>query len=160
MPLETPEEKKNAIKWFINQAKTYGVVVVSAFGTAWGIAQYYLEDYVTDTVHKVLDEKGSNKSFREILGEQMNIPTDVVPYHLTEKLSTIDSILVEVTNFENKYKKHLDFQLRISPIYRFIDEDGIHWWMGPDRRPHGVLFDHDTAWVVYSNRKVVVGNPY
>jgi len=160
MPLKTPEEKKNAVKWIINQLKIFGTTIVVGLGSVWGIAQYYLEDYVTETVHKVLEEKGANKSFREILGEQLDIPTDIVPYHLTEKLNTIDSILVEVSEFEDKYKKHLDFQLRISPMYRFIDEDGIEWWMGPDRRPHGVLFDEGKAWCVYSNRKVIIGDSY
>jgi len=160
MPLKTPEEKKNAVKWLINQVKVFGATIAVAFGTVWGIAQVYLEDYVTETVHQVLEEKGATKSFREILGIEMGVPADIVPYHIVDRFNQLDSLSVEISKFETKYVPHLDFQLRISPMYRFLDEDGIEWWMGPDRRPHGVLFDNGEAWCVYSNRKVVLGNSY
>lgn len=157
---KTPEEKKAALKWVIGLAKTYGVAIMAAGASVWGIAEVYLEDYVKDTVHQVLEETGRNKSFREILGDEMGVPTDLVPYHIVDRFDQLDSIVAEVTSFENKYVPHLDYQLRISPMYRFIDEDGVEWWMGPDRRAHGILYDDGEAWCVYSNRKVVVGKSY
>ena len=153
MPLKTPEEKKNAIKWVVQQLKIYVIAVSTAFATVWGVAEIYLESYVRNTAIEIIEEKNGNKSFREILGEQIGIPTDIVPYHLTEKLDALDSLVVHISEFEEEFMPYLEFQLSISPMYRFLDKDGVEWWMGPDGRPHGVLYDNGKAWCVYSNAK-------
>jgi len=160
MPLKTTEEKKDAIKWIVGLLKTYGVALVAAGASVWGIAEVYLEDYVKETVQKVLDERDGTQSFREILGEEMGVPTDMVPYHIVDRFDQLDSLSMEITKFENKYVPHLDFGLRVAPMYRYVDEDGMEYWMGPDRRGHGILHDNGQAWCVYSGRKVVVGNSY
>lgn len=161
---KTPEEKKAALAWIISIAKKAGATVaitVSLTGAGmWYVIENYLDDYIDEKVHGIIDEQHGSQSFREILGEQMGVPTDLVPYHIVDRFDQLDSIVAEVTSFENKYVPHLDYQLRISPMYRFIDEDGVEWWMGPDRRAHGVLFDNGEAWCVYSNKKVVVGKSY
>lgn len=164
MPLETSEEKKKALKWFVQQLKAFGVVFFTAItivgGGMWYVVENYLDSYVDNKIEEAFDARQGKQSFREILGEQMNIPADVVPYYITEKFTVLDSLISEVDRFEEEYIEFLDFQMKISPMYRFLDENGVEWWMGPDRRPHGVLFDNGEAWVVYSNRKVVIGNSY
>lgn len=154
MPLNTPEEKKNALKWILSQVKMYTLTVLAAGGTVWGVAEIYLETYVRDTAIEVIEDKNGNKSFREILGEQLQIPTDLVPYHLTRKLTELDSLIKDIRNFEEEYLPYLERQTEITPIYRFIDSEGQEWWMGPDGYPHGVMYDEDgRAWCVYHNSK-------
>ena len=142
------------------QIKLFGITFLAALGSVWDVAQMYLETYVKDTVNIVLEEKNTTKSFREILGEEMGVPTDMVPYHIVDRFDQIDTLAVEISKFERTYVPHLDYQLRISPMYRFIDEDGMEYWMGPDRRAHGVLYDNGEAWCVYSNAKKVIGRSY
>jgi hypothetical protein len=161
---ETPEEKKNAWKYVLSQIKAFGVVFISAVtivgGGMWYLVENYLDDYIDDKVEIALEERQGKKSFREILGEQMKIPSDIVPYHITEKFTELDSLISEVERFEKKYIGFLDFHMKITPLYRFLDENGIEWWNGPDGRPHGVLFDNGEAWVAYSNKKLVIGKAY
>lgn len=164
MPLKTSEEKRNAIKWLIQQVKAFGVVagiaITTIGGSMWYLVENYLDDYIDNKIEEALNNRKGKQSFREILGEQMNIPSDVVPYHITGKFIELDSLISDVKSFEEEYMDYLDFQMKISPMYRFLDENGIEWWMGPDRKPHGVLFDERDAWVVYSNKKVIIGNSY
>lgn len=161
MPLKTPEEKKNAIKWLVIQLKTFGVGFVACVGAAWGVGEVYLEDYTREVIDTVLEERKENKSFRQILGEEMDIPTDMVPYILVEKINSLDSLMNNVQDFQDNYLPYLDFQLEISPMYRYIDNSGVEWWMGPDKRPHGVLYDDSgKAWCVYSNQKKIIGDSY
>lgn len=152
MPLKTPEEKKNALKWFVQQIKVYAVAVGAAGASVWGIAQYYMEDYVKDTATKIIEEKQGNKSFREILGEEMNIPTDVVPYHLTLKLSALDSLISDIQDFEDEYLPYLEFQKSIQPTY-FFWREGSEYWMGPDGYAHGVMYDNGGKWCVYHGQR-------
>ena len=147
-------------KQAFTQIKTFAITFIAALTCVWGVAEIYLEKYVRDTAVEVIEEQHGKKSFREVLGEQFDIPTDLVPYYITEKLIMIDSIINEVERFEGKYIPHMDYQMKITPMYRFLDETGIEWWMGPDGRPHGVLYDNGEAWCVYSNRKQVIGNSY
>lgn len=154
MPLKTPEEKKNALKWLWNSLKLYGLIIVSGFGTVWGVAQYYLEDYVKEVSAEVFEQMQDQKSFREILGEQLEIPTDIVPYFVTEKIIEIDSIQSQIKTFEQSYVPFLEAQMKITVIYRFLDELGDEWWHGPDGRNYRVNYDNGQAWVVYhSHRK-------
>ncbi len=156
MPLKTPEEKKNALKWMFNQLKVFGATAAVALASVWGVAEVYLEDYVKETVNKVIEEKGSNKSFREVLGEEMGVPTDMVPYHIVDRFDQVDTLSMKIFRFETKYVEHLEFQLHITPIYCFVDENGIEWWMGPDGHPHGVMYENDRKWVVYHGTKVYI----
>jgi len=152
MPLKTREEKKAAIKWIVQQIKIYVVAVGAAGASVWGVAQYYLEDYVKQTVVDVIEEKNGNKSFREILGEQMNIPADIVPYHITKKITALDSLISDIQDFEDTYLPHLDFQMSIQPTY-FFWLDGAEYWMGPDGYDHGVMYDTDGKWCVYHGQR-------
>lgn len=163
-PAKTTEEKRKAWQFVLSQIKAFGVVFFSAItivgGGMWYLVQNYLDGYIDNKIQEAFDTRQGKQSFREILGEQMSIPSDVVPYYLANKIVELDSLISEVETFEEEYISFLDFQMRISPMYRFLDENGIEWWMGPDRRPHGVLFDEGKAWVVYSNKKLVIGNSY
>jgi hypothetical protein len=147
-------------KQALAQIKTFGITFIAALGCVWGVAEMYLETYVRETATEVIEEQHGKKSFREILGEQFDVPTDIVPYYLAEKLIVLDSLMAEIDRFEGKYVPHLDYQMKITPMYRFLDDTGIEWWMGPDGRAHGVLYDNGEAWCVYSNRKQVIGNSY
>jgi hypothetical protein len=156
-PLETKEEKKKALTWIIQQAKVFGVTFFTAItivgGALWYVVENHLNDYIDDRVSKVIDEKHGKKSFREILGEEMDIPSDIVPYTIVAKFSQLDSLIQDVHEFEEEYLPHLDFQMSITPMYRFIDKDGVEWWMGPDGRPHGVVYTNGDAWCVYHSQK-------
>jgi hypothetical protein len=151
-PLKTPEEKKDALKWILSQIKIYAVAVAAAGASVWGIAEYYLEDYVRSTATKVIEEKQGNKSFREILGEQLNLPTDMVPYYLSEKCIQLDSLTADIGKFQEVYMPYLEFQLSISPTY-FYWKDGIEFWMGPDGYGHGVMYDDKGKWCVYHSQR-------
>ena len=107
------------------QIKVFGITFLAALGSVWGVAQLYLEDYVRETALTVIEEQHGTQSFREILGEEMGVTSDKVPYHIMNRFDQLDTLAVEISRFENKYVPHLDYQLRISPMYRFIDEDGI-----------------------------------
>ena len=154
MPLNTPEEKKNAVKWLISQAKVFGITILAAFGTVWGVAEIYLESYVKEVATQVIEETNGTKSFREILGEQLDIPTDIVPYHLTKKLIEIDSIESQILVFEESYIPFIESQMSITVIYRYLDEVGDEWWHGYDGRNYRVNYENGQPWVVYhSHRK-------
>lgn len=137
----------------IQQIKIYFIAVAAAGASVWGVAEYYLEDYVIDTATEVIEEKTDKKSFREILGEEMRVPTDAVPYYLVKKLDLIDSLVNEVKVFETEYMPYLEFQLSIQPTYFFFDEGGTEWWMGPDGYPHGVMYDEKGKWCVYHGQR-------
>lgn len=156
MPLKTPEEKQNAVKWVVSQLKVFGVTFVAAIATVWGVAEVYLEDYVKDTAISVIEEKQGNKSFREVLGEEMDIPTDMVPYHLTAKIVELDSLIEHVKSFESKYLPVLVFQEGVIPLYRYVDiETGQEYQMMKDNRPHPILIDDNgIKWIVYSNKRL------
>lgn len=158
--MESKDKILGAWKTVWKQVKFYTIATAGAVTTTWGIAEYCLEDYVRKTAIEVIEEKHGNQSFREILSDQLDVPHDIVPYYIVDKFIALDSLISEIDKFEGKYGPYLDFQLRISPMYRYLDEDGVEWWMGPDRRPHGILFDAGEAWCVYSNRRIVVGNEY
>ena len=152
--LKTPEEKKKAIKWIVSLLKTYGIAVAAAGASVWGVAQYYLEDYVKEVATQVIEEAHGNKSFREVLGEQLDIPTDVVPYYLTGKIVEIDSIESQIQTFEESYVPYLEAQMKITVIYRFLDDVGDEWWHGFDGRNYRVNYENGQPWVVYhSHRK-------
>ena len=153
MPLKTPEEKKNAVKWLWSQLKIYGIAVAAAGASVWGVAQYYLEDYVKEVATQVIEEAHGNKSFREILGEQLDVPTDVVPYYLTGKIIEIDSIESQIHVFEENYVPFLESQMKITVIYRFLDEYGDEWWHGFDGRNYRVNYDNGIPWVVYHGHR-------
>jgi len=153
MPLKTSEEKKNALKWLLSQAKIYAIAVAAAGASVWGVAQYYLEDYVKDTATQIIEEKNGNQSFREILGEQLDIPTDIVPYYLTGKITEIDSIESQITFFEESYVPFLEAQMKITVIYRYLDEVGDEWWHGYDDRNYRVNYDNGHPWVVYHGHR-------
>lgn len=152
--MKTPEEKKKAVKWILSLLKTYGIAVAAAGASVWGVAQYYLEDYVKEVATQVIEEAHGNKSFREILGEQLDVPTDVVPYYLTGKIVEIDSIESQIQTFEESYVPYLEAQMEITVIYRFLDNVGDEWWHGFDGRNYRVNYEKGQPWVVYhSHRK-------
>jgi len=141
----------------IHQAKTIAIAGISTItvvgGGMWYVIENYLDTYVADKVHSIIDEKNGKQSFREILGEQMNVPTDVVPYHITKKMEALDSLIKDIKKFEEEYLPYLEFQMSITPIYRYIDENGQEWWSGPDGRGHGVVYDNGDAWCVYHGER-------
>lgn len=137
----------------IQQIKVYGVAVAAAGASVWGVAEYYLEDYVRATATEVIEEKTDKKSFREILGEEMDVPIDMVPYLLVEKMSLIDSLIEDISTFEDEYMPYLEFQLSIQPTYFYFDDSGAEWWMGPDGYPHGVMYDENGKWCVYHGQR-------
>lgn len=153
MPFKTPEEKKTAVKWIWSQIKTYAAVVAAGGATVWGVAEYYLEDYVEDVATEIIEEKTDKKSFREILGEQLEVPSDLVPYYVTSKFIALDSIISQVKAFEDKYMPILDAHMKITVIYRFIDEFGDEWWHGFDGRNYRVNYDEGHPWVVYHGHR-------
>ena len=153
MPLKTAEEKKNALKWLLNNLKLYGITIAAAGASVWAVAQYYLEDYVKEVAIEIIEEREEKKSFREILGDQLSIPEDVVPYYLTGKIVEIDSIKSEIKNFEEEYVPFLQNQMKITVIYRFLDEVGDEWWHGFDGRNYRVNYDDGHPWVVYHGHR-------
>jgi len=154
-PLKTPEEKKNAVKWLLIQLKTFGVGFVACITAAWGVGEVYLEDYTRSVIDQVLEERKENKSFRQVLGEEMDIPSDLVPYHIVEKLNELDSIVKHLDQFENKYLPIIDFQQSIIPLYRYVEKaTGQEYKMEADNRPHPIMYDENgKAWIVYGNRR-------
>jgi hypothetical protein len=156
MGIKTLEDKRNAIKWIIQQIKIYIVAVGAAGASVWGVAEYYLEDYVKETAIEVIEEKNGNKSFREILGDQMDIPSDIVPYYLTDKLNALDSLVSHIEKFEEKYLPLIEKQDAIIPLYRYIEiETGQEYKIMPDGRPHPVMIDeYSIKWIVYSNQRI------
>ena len=154
MPLKTTEEKKKALKWVVNILKIYVPIIVAGIGTVWGFAKVYLDDYVREVVTEVIEEENQQESFRDILGNQLNVPSDVVPYFITGKIVEIDSIQSQIMTFEKNYVPFLEAQMKITVIYRFLDELGDEWWHGPDGRNYRVNYENGQAWVVYhSHRK-------
>lgn len=127
--------------------------MTAAGASVWGVAEVYLEDYVRKSAIEVIEEKTDKKSFREILGEQMKIPADIVPYHITKKITDLDSLISDIQKFEDNYLPYLDFQMSIQPIYLYFDDAGIEWWMGPDGHPHGVMYDEKGKWCVYHGQR-------
>ena len=157
MPLQTREEKQKAIRWIIQQVKTFGVTFITAItvvgGALWYVVENYLDNYIDDRVHEAIQKDQAHKSFREILGEEMDLPAEVVPYTLVSKINQLDTLIVDINDFKEEYLPYLEFQMSITPIYRFFDENGIEYWMGPDGKPHGVVYDNGDAWCVYHSRK-------
>jgi len=153
MTLKTLEDKKNAITWLVKQLKAFGVVAgitITLIGSGmWYVISKYLDGYVDTKVHSIIDEKNGKKSFREVLGEQLNVPTDAVPYYLSGKLVEVDSLFNEVKRFEESYIPFLDKQMTITVIYRYLDENGDEWWHGYDNRDYRVNYTDGTAWVIY-----------
>ncbi|MHA1123747.1 MAG: hypothetical protein ACTSPC_13200 [Candidatus Heimdallarchaeota archaeon] len=153
MPLESPEEKKNAIKWIWKILSTYGLTVILGLGTVWGYLKVNLEDQIKKITIDVLEEVNDKESFRDILGDQLEIPSDVVPYYLTGKIIEIDSIESQIRTFEENYIPFLETQMKITVIYRFLDEVGDEWWHGFDGRNYRVNYDNGQPWVVYHGHR-------
>lgn len=155
MSLKTPEDKSKALKWVWSQIKMYIVSVTAGLGTIWGIAQIYLEDYIDQRIeiNKEIDHQ-QNRPLREIIGEENSVPLEIVPYYISDQLIKIDSIEYNIIKFETKYIPFLENQMLISPMYRYLDENGVEYWMGPDRQSHGVIYDDENRpWVVYHGSK-------
>jgi hypothetical protein len=154
MPLKTAEEKKKAVKWILSILKSYGIPVVLGIGTVWGYCKVYIGDQIREITIEVLEDLDQKKSFREVLGEQLDVPTDVVPYYLTGKVIEIDSIKSQIQTFEESYVPYLEAQMKITVIYRFLDDVGDEWWHGFDGRNYRVNYENGKPWVVYhSHRK-------
>lgn len=147
--MKTPEEKKAAIKWMLSQIKIFGITFSAALACVWGVAEVYLEDYVRDTAIEVIEEKTDKKSFRDILSDELRVSSDAVPYYLSGKLVEVDSLRNRVFSFQTKYKPLLDEQIKITVIYRYLDENGEEWWHGYDNRSYRVNYDEGRAWVLY-----------
>jgi len=132
--MKTPEEKKAAIKWLISQAKIFGLTFSAALACVWGVAEFYLEDYVKQTATEIIEEKTSKKSFRDILSDEFSVSAEAVPYYLSGKLIEVDTLKNRVYSFQTKYRPILDEQIKITVIYRYLDENGEEWWHGYDNR--------------------------
>ena len=149
MPLKTPEEKQKAIKWLLSQAKMFGITFVLATGSVWGVAEYYLEDYVENTVERVFEEKSDSKTFREILGSELGLSPEKVPYYLVDKFGEVDTLIFRVFTFQSKYSPILERDLSKTKIERYLDGNGDEWWSGYDGRDYRVNYENGKAWVVY-----------
>jgi len=162
MSPQTPEEKKKALKWVIQQAKTIAVAALSTITVVgsgmWYVIENYLDNHIDTRVNEILEARGEKQSFREILGEQIGIPADVVPYHVAEKMIEIDSMVNHVQSFEDKYLPMIKKQEGIIPLYRYIDvETGQHYLFMPDGRPHPIMVDdYHLEWIIYGNQRVNV----
>ena len=147
--MKTSEEKQAAIKWLLSQLKVFGLTFTAAMTTVWGVAEFYLEDYVKETATQIIEERTDKKSFRDILSEELKVSSDAVPYYLSGKLVEVDTLNNRLFMFQTKYKPILDTQIKYTVIYRYLDENGEEWWHGYDNRSYRVNYDEGKAWVLY-----------
>lgn len=155
MPLKTPEEKSKAVQWLLKQLKVFGVTVGLALSTVWGASLLYLEDYVEGKIQehqqKIEEEERKSKPFREILGEALHVPSEVVPYHIAEKMIQFDSLISDVNEFEDEYLPILKAQQTQIWLIRYIElETGEERVWMPDGRNYPVHYDQSGQdWVLY-----------
>ena len=75
MSPQTPEEKKKALIWVIQQAKSIAVAALSTITVVgsgmWYVIENYLDNHIDTRVNEILESRGEKQSFREILGEQI-----------------------------------------------------------------------------------------
>lgn len=154
MTFKTPEDRKKVWTWVFKQVKLYLTTVIAILGTVWGVAEFYLQDFVDARVERhLIENQKKNKPLREIIGERLNLENEIVPYYMVTKFNEIDSLKKEVANFEEDYLPYLDWQLKITPMYRFLDEYGDEWWHGPDGKNYRVNYDDGQPWVVYHSHR-------
>lgn len=156
MPLKTAEEKKKAIKWIIGQIKSFGIGLAASFVTVGAFVILKADPYIREVVDDTIKSKDGSKSFREILGEQMDVPSDVVPYYISDKIDLLDSLSSDINDFRNKYMPHIENEMSIIPLYGYIDiETGQEYRFMRDGRAHPVMIDTlNVKWMVYNNRRL------
>jgi hypothetical protein len=145
--------KKEVIKWLAG--------IISGILTVCSVSYAYITTKLNDAidnrieVHEALQDslQREDKPFRELLGEALQVPSEVVHYHIGLKLAEVDSLQSNIEDFEEKYMPVIKRQMEITPLYRFLDETGEEFWNGPDGRQYRVMYEGGQAWVVYHGHR-------
>jgi len=143
--------------------KEYGKLLgwfLTFCGTLWIVAQMYLSGYVDEKIEEYdkqkQEEKASRKPLREILGDAMHIPSDIVPYYMAGKFAKLDSLTDDIDTFSEELLPHLEKEVNwITPRLMINPETKDHWWLHTDGEEYRVNYSHDgygfiyvdTAWI-------------
>ena len=136
----TSEEVSTQLKErFWSKAALFGYIkfamqLVAGFSALWFIGRPALDEYVEGKINEVNDKPG----FRDILGEEMGLPSDVVPYEIAKKFAEFDSLIADVSSFSDVYLPYIDKEMTRTIPHLYLDENGEEWWHARDGRDYRV----------------------